>query len=793
MPRIKLLVTSAIPIIAAGLTCAVAPTAAHAQQTIVPVVPQDPTGADASQLDEIVVTAQRRGESLQDVPISVAVATGETMRQAQVTNLNDLGNRLSGVKVSKAGASDSLNIRGIGSGFNMGFEQSVATFVDGVYIPRSQATRVGFLDLERIEVLKGPQSTYFGSNAIAGALSATTRKPSQTPDGYASILYAPDDGEFDVQGAYGGPLTERLSARAALRYSGMDGYIENVRRDEMGPHNADLQARIALRYEDPEALDVSWNVDYANFDDTNSELQEILNCPPAPGYGNPGVGCLSVIASGGQDNRLDYRTTTGDSSFALESVSSTLTVQRRLAHHTLTSTTGVYDHDIRRFTDSPLLAVGGLSGITRSSGLPIDQHESFKSFSQELRLESEKGGFLEYVLGAYYDRSELQGELNFGFYFAPFAARLGGLVPATTPIAQQVTGDQDQSNRSIFGAATLNLTDRLRVNLGARYSSVHKENHRTTRVGTGNALGNIIAGGDFSPAATAAWTATVGFPAGDYPITRRTDDKFMPSINAQYDLTSDVMVYASYATGFKAGGWAIGNSRDVFGPESVKSYEAGLKASWLDRRLTTNIAVFDSRYEDLQESTTVVNAAGIIQSVIANVGEARVRGVDLDIRYRPFTGFTVAANIGYLDAEYVVYPNAPCTQLQILASPVGCTQNLAGKTKAYAPDWSGGVNASYEFGLTPGLDAKLGAWVYFSSGYYQQASIDPLFYQADYAKLDLRAAISDPNARWELSIIAKNVTDEVTASYRSVMTASNAVTASPDRPRSIAIQLSTKF
>ncbi|WP_156680791.1 TonB-dependent receptor [Sphingomonas profundi] len=752
------------------------------------------TAAETLAPDEIVVTAQRREQSLQDVPISVLVATGDSLRQSQVTELGDLGNRLSGVKVNKAGASDSLNIRGIGSGFNMGFEQSVALFVDGVYLPRSQATRAGFLDLERIEVLKGPQSTYFGSNAIAGALSATTRKPTQTLNGYASALYAFTDGEYDLQGAVGGPLSEQLSGRIAARVSGMNGYIKNRRFDEKGPNNDDVQGRVALRYETPGVLDINLKVDYAKFDDTNSELQEVLNCPPAPGYPlRPG--CASVIAAGNADNRLNYKTSTGRSQFNLESVSSALNIALTLGDHTLTSTTGFYHHRIRRFTGSPLLVNATILGLGSSSGLPITQRERFRSISQELRLESDKGGFLEYTLGAYYDDSRLNGGLSYGFYFSPFAALVPppGTIAAGTPIAERVGAIQNQANRSVFGAATLNFTKALRLNLGARYSSIRKTIARNALVGVGDDFGEIAAGRQFSPTAQAAFAGSVGFPLGEYPVTRRTDDKFMPSVNVQYDLTSSVMAFASYTTGFKAGGWAIGNSRDVFGPETVRSFEGGIKAGWFGNRLTTNVALFNSRYKGLQESTTIVTAAGVPQSVIANVGRARVRGVDFELTARPVRGFDITATVGYLDAIYLEYPNAPCTQLQLVTTPTGCRQNLSGRTKAYAPEWSGSVNANYGFDVTPDIRAKLGSWVYFSSGYYQQASIDPLFYQPNYAKLDLRAAISGPGDRWEVAVIGKNVTDRVTAAYRSVMTASNAVTAITDRARSVAVQVSTKF
>ena len=773
----------------------VAPGVAMAQ------TPQAQGAGNEASFGEIVVTAQKRAQSLQDVPVSVIVASGDLMRESQVSNLNDLGNRLSGVKVNNAGASDSLNIRGIGSGFNMGFEQSVATFLDGIYLSRSQITRGGFLDLERIEVLKGPQSTYFGSNAIAGALSAVTRKPDQMLEGYVSFLYAPSDGEYDFQAAVGGPLTGKLSGRAALRFSGMDGYIKNIRENTKGPHNSDYQGRVALRYETPGALDINWRLDYAKYDNEHSELQELLNCPPAPGYGPAGTGCLSALSPGDQDNKLDYVTGTGDSGFNMDSVMSGLDIAWTLGSHTLTSTTGYYWHDIKRFTSGGSLVA--FPTLNMPTGLALYQAEKFHSFSQELRLESDKGGLIEYMLGLYYDKSNLKGGLSAGFYFAPFWLRAQpvGIIPANTPIAQYVYADQDQSNRSAFAAATVNLTDSFRINLGARYSSIRKEAHRFVQAGIGDEIGRVVQ--DFTPAQFLSWTTSpgAGRAAGDYPITKRTDDKFMPSVNVQYDVSSDIMVYTSFSTGFKAGGWAIGQDFDIFGPETVDAYEAGIKASWFDRRLTTNITVFTSTYKDLQESTTIINSSGLNQSLISNVGKARSRGIEMEIGLRPVPGLSIFANAAYLDAKYLEYPNAPCTQLQIInfvappGSPPGttCTQDLGGSRKAYAPEWSGSVNGTYAFDVTPDLQAKLGAWVYFTAGYYQQASIDPLFYQPGYAKLDLRASIGGADERWELSVIAKNVTDKVTASYRAVHPASNAVSARTDRPRSIAIQISSKF
>lgn len=750
------------------------------------------SSATAQSMEYIVVTAQKREQSLQDVPISLLVADGEQMRDVSVTNLNDLANRLSNVRVNNAGASDSLSIRGVGSGFNMGFEQAVATFVDGVYLSRSQISRGGFLDLERIEVLKGPQSTYFGSNAIAGALSIITRKPTPEFEGYVSALFSPSDNEYDIQAAVGGPLTDELSARAALRVFGMDGFIDNLRFDFTGPRNRNMQARTALRYEKTDVLDVDLKLDYAKYDEDHAELQETVNCPEGPEFGGTSGACGAILAAGeDQDGELNYITRTGDSSFELESFNASLTAAWTLGDHTLTSTTGYYTHDLFRTT------VGGallpFPTLNTPSGLPLSQPEDFNSFSQELRFESDTGGRFEYMAGLYYDRSNLEGGVNIGFYFAPFWALVPppGVIPANSLIAQEVNGDQDQANRSIFGAVTLNVTDSLRINAGARYSSIRKEAHRTTRAGFGDNIGQVAE--DFSDAQFIAWTTTVGRPDGDYPITEFTNDKFMPSVSVQYDVTPDVMAFVSFSTGFKAGGWSIGQSQDVYGPETVNSYEGGIKASWLDRRLTTNVSVYSATYDDLQVSTTVIDPiTGIFRGVIGNVGKSRSRGVDLEIGARPADGVSFFANIGYLDAKFLEYPNGPCTILGSRTIP-GCVQDLAGARNSYAPKWSGSVNGNYAFDLTSNIVAELGAWLYFTSEFFQQANADPLTAQSAYAKLDLRAAISTADGRWELAIIAKNVTDQVTGAYRAAMPGSGAVSVRMDRPRSVAFQLSTKL
>jgi outer membrane receptor protein involved in Fe transport len=185
---------------------------------------------------EVVVTAQRREQRLQDVPVAVSVVSGESLERGNLRTLEDIGTRLPNVKITSGPLVDQINIRGVGSGQNAGFEQSGATFVDGIYRSRSRSTHAALFDVERVEVLKGPQTTFFGANAIAGAINITTRVPDNTFAANGSALYSPSDDEYNVEGGVTLPMSDTFSVRVAARLSGLNGYIDN-----------DLSGIVALR------------------------------------------------------------------------------------------------------------------------------------------------------------------------------------------------------------------------------------------------------------------------------------------------------------------------------------------------------------------------------------------------------------------------------------------------------------------------------------------------------------------------------------------------------------------
>ena len=185
--------------------------------------------AQGNVLEEVVVTAQKREQSLQDVPISVAVTSGESIEKQNLTDLGELAAQTPNIIITDAPGSDQLYIRGVGSSINGGFEQSVGTFIDGIYHGRSRYSRGVLFDVERVELLRGPQSTYFGNNAIAGALSVISRKPGHELDGYVNVLFEPDDGERSVEFALGGPVTDTFGVRVATKIYGMSGFVRDFK------------------------------------------------------------------------------------------------------------------------------------------------------------------------------------------------------------------------------------------------------------------------------------------------------------------------------------------------------------------------------------------------------------------------------------------------------------------------------------------------------------------------------------------------------------------------------------
>lgn len=754
---------------------------------------------EASSEGEIVVTARGREQRLQDVPVAVSVVSGAELERADLRSLQDVTARLPNVRINNGTNTDVLVIRGVGSGANVGFEQAVGTFVDGVYRGRSRATRAALFDLDRVEVLRGPQTTFFGHNAVAGALNIVTRKPGKDFAVNASALYEVEQGEYAVEAGVTAPLADSLSVRVAGRLSGMDGYVANPTLGRDGPRMRDAIGRVSVRFEPTANFRSDLRIDVARLRSRDAFAGEIVGCPPPVAYGGAGLACGQLLSSTTPESQFNYRASGRETYFNYDYTEAAWTNTLDFSGMTLTSITSYFQHENDakiQLIPTPNVGFGG-SGI-----LPTRNLEEYEQFSQELRLQSDAGNTVDWMVGGYYAHGELEARNRTGFHFVPFVLIVPGLttpLAPNSPVGGRPTLSQRDNVYSVFGSLTWRASDALRFNAAARYSKVDKRGNRTMTWGL---LDGELGGPDgeaFTPFPLADQLLignNRGVSMTDYPITRRSDDKFMPSVGVEYDLTGDIMAYATYSYGFKAGGYDASAQGGIYGPETVNAYELGLKGSFGSGLGTFSLAAFRSDYKDLQETTilfTGVGAAQRITAVTANAAGARVQGIEFSASVKAADWLTLNTDIGYLDAKYTDFPNASCTVLGTAQNP-NCVQDMSGKRRSYAPEWSGTISANVALPLTDSLTLRVDPSLFFSSKYFMSATADPLISQSGFAKVDMRVGIGPDNRSWELAVIARNLTNKATSSFIAPLPTSNGATiVYPDRPRSIAIAASVRF
>ena len=745
---------------------------------------------------EIVVTATGRAQRLRDVPVSVLAVTGEDLHKQAIVSLEALSIRQPAFRISQSPASDYIAIRGIGSSANIGFEQSVGTFVDGVYRGRSRDTRLALFDVDRVELLRGPQTTFFGNNTIGGALNIVTRKPGRDFGVDGEAYYSPTYGEYTAQGGVDLPINETLKLRVAVRQSGQSGYIQDSNTGQKGPHLDDTVGRVAAQWTPSSSITVDARVDVGRMRDKGVFNVELLDCPVPAAFGKSAGACGRTLAANGGnvDSTLDRNSAANPSWFNYDFVEGEVSTRIEADAHTLTLTTGYFGRQYGLLDDPvPVAAGNGGSVVGTSTALPIALTERYHQFSQELRFASRENLPISYIGGLYYQHGSLTDALYQGFYFAALGAATGGLVPATTPVAALVSVVEKSDEYSGFASATVHAVRRLTFNLAARYTLVDKHDARTSAIGS---AASVPGADNFVPLSTAAQASLygpAGVDAGNYTVPHRSDGAFLPSVGFQYDLTRDAMLYGSFSKGFKAGGFSIGTTKSSFAPEKVDAFEAGVKASLLDRRITLTLAGFHDNYSNLQETATVL-VGSTSQQIVTNAAKSVADGVEMGLTLRAAEGLTLSTNVTYLRARYEDYANAPCTTLQQAAVTGSCTQNLSGRDRAFAPRWSGNASIAYTRPMGRGLKVDAQVTPYYSSRYFVVPTADWRLSQEPFVKVDARLALARQDGLWEVAVIVRNLTDRLTASYRQVVPGSaGAIAALAEPPRSIGLQARFQF
>ncbi len=724
-------------------------------------------GADAEvALDEIVVTAQKRAERLQDVPISVQAVTGDTLQKMGVQNFENF--EVPGVRVSRGGMADTITVRGVGSGQNLGFEQSAPMYVDGIYYGRARTQRLGFLDIEQIELLKGPQPTFLGKNATAGAINIRTRRPGKELEREVEVSYEPVTDETAAFVAASIPLNDRWAMRGAARYRDSEGYLTNTITGRKEPAVNDKLARLTLVGDLTEAASVTAIGYYATNLDSGRNNQSTI-CEPnfrrdtSTAAQDPCVldlkkASFSRTPAAIEAARPDLWRDDDGGPFLndMEAYGATLQFDWELANGlSVASVTGFYQYENYQYIDTDQgVANYGVSTFT----------ENYDQASQEIRLLSARDSKLQWSVGAYFDSNDNDVVSTQSFdarellpftppAVPPQTARTPAFVIANTNgFLQDV--QESATSMAVFGDAKYDFTDAFAIRAGLRYEEVEKD-ISYKRCGT-------------LPYPTCTPVNTLPATA----MTSRKDDKFAPSATLEYRPIEDVLLYLSYKKAFKAGGFS-NNDAGPFNSEHVTAWEAGAKTRLLDNRMMLNVTLFQGEYEDLQVSSfdPVSNLF-----TTTNAASAKNKGIEAEVQFAATNQLRFALNVSYLDAVYDDFRNSPCWAGQ-LALGTGCAvnaqgsqvQDLSGVVTPYAPEWSGTAAVDYTLPVGDSYSLSLGADLFYTSEFATLTDINPRAFQEAYTKLNARIAFGGADDLWQVALVARNVTDERTAAFRNTI------------------------
>ncbi len=739
-------------------------------------------------LEEVVVTATKRASNLQDVPISVGVVTGEFMNAFDIKDMSDVQNFVPGLQVQPTFGSWAVRIRGLGSGItNLAFDSSVPIYIDDVYCGRGKCMESIFMDMERLEVARGPQGALFGKSTIAGAINAVSTRPTDEFEAEVRVGGELENGGYTTSGYVSGALTDQLRARLAVRFDDLDGYTDNI---AIGGEDGDKLTRAAR-------LGLEWDAT----DLTSFYLKLEAGESFSDGRNNQLVRPGAMTASSSDPN-AEYRgddrrsVSTGaeiEDFYDYEWSSATLSMDTELGEHSLKAVLGYWEYENEWFLD-----VDGHPEAILNTYLADEYEQS----TAELRLLSPTGQTFEYIAGVWYQDSELTtrqfSPFYPGFWQAVLPPFLHGLInPAASGMDRNFSRDSDAY--SVYGQLTWNMTDRFRAILDLRYTDEEQE-------GVGNSWPLLFTGpGTLTP--TRVTQSTFGHNTEYLFFQDRDDDSIDPSLRVQYDVNEDMMVYGVYAEGSKAGGLKAndatlgaqlvaaaadpayaqrflgvssitpaeiaagvtlqqGNGVFDFEDEEAESWELGMKTSLLDGAASLAVALFTTEFTNLQTS----NYDGT-QFIIGNAGEATVDGIEVEFGWQATDNLRLHSSISLIDAEYDDFAGAQCVEDRN-GSPANAdcdtatgTENQKGEPLERSPDMEFNLSALWESQLTDAIRLKAAASVYYSDEYFVQPTQAQYSTQDSFTKWDARVALASNDERWEVAVNGRNLGDEMTINH----------------------------
>jgi len=725
----------------------------------------------------IVVQARRQNETLQEVPVTVTAIGGETLQRFNIDQVADVTSRVPtlNVQVGGSGSGGQLSLRGVGSSnISAAFDSAVAFEYDGVVVSTMRMVQAGFFDVEQIDVLRGPQSLFFGKSATAGVLSLRSANPTSDWEVGMRANYEFEEKGYLLNGYISGPLTDTLGIRIAAQFNDIDEFqlaqpgspAVNQKRGL-----TDFIGRVTLDWQPSDMFRANLKVQYTKHENDGALGTGEVSC------GANGVADPIFLLQGGVQLPAGYNCNVTDQRYyftdAAAPLASGVPTPSKAAGRNgvpfgetdiwfgrlqfeldlsetlqLTSVTGLLN---MKAVDFESYSYGGFIPGPNGTRLPggagsSDPINNLEQYTQELRLASDFDGAFNFMLGAFYEDRTItfdtsQQGVNISFV---------GPDPATG-----FTYDWDKTHLtktealSFFGSAMIDLTEKLELSGGIRWTDEQKV--QTISVPY---VHTFLFGPTF---------VRPGFFSG--PINF-ADDNFSPEVTLKYQANEDFNVFASFKTGFKSGGIdnsalpsnslsAAAASGDfsslIFKSEEAIGGEIGFKSQWSNRDITLNMTAYQYVFKDLQVQNF---NAQTVQFITSNAGELTTKGVDMEAKWRtPVDGLTFSSNLSYLDAKYTDDFLQPGGQ--------GGTINLKGRRGSQAPEWSGNIAADWAIPLGDSLELFLSGNAAYNDGYITDETSLNDFRQPSFWLLDANVSIGHPDGNWKLSLVGQNLTDKI--------------------------------
>jgi iron complex outermembrane receptor protein len=681
-------------------------------------------------LQSVIVTAQKRAEPMQKTPVAINTVDAKAIENQRIVAFDDLTRVAPSMTVTQNSTNSSVSLRGVGTqSVSIGVESAVSIIVDDVPVVQQLQAFANLSDVERIEVLRGPQGTLFGKNAAAGVINIVTKESSDYLSGSVQATLT-SAREKRLETSLSGPLGERAGFRLNAYRARRDGYIDNLTNGARvnGENSRGLRAR--LDWQPLADLKLRFIADYAERDGLGPNPVYLSVPAGARLFGQvdlstrldglmPGVDNFAIR----QDKDGDFKSTQGTFSVA---------ANWKLGGHTLTSITSYQDWKFDYTMDLDASDVDLLGAITRGAvhgGLVAGGPFQSTMLTQELRVASNGGGPLNYLAGLYYANADSDRAYHRG------------------PVAFLANWTAQAKNKTsaMFGQLDYKFRDDTRLVAGLR------ANHQTIGV-------------EFNDLQLAVPARYVG---------NTSENAVTGKLSLQRDLAKDVMVFGSFSTGYKGSGYDISSgfnqsrADNPAAPEKSRSHELGIKSRFLNNRLQLNATAFLTDYNDFQAQSSVIDSStGLLALRLNNVGKLRTRGVELEGAYKPNRAWLFEASAAYTDATIRTFPNANCYPGQTVGQ--GCVtsgsarvQDLAGKKLPNAPRLKGTLGTTYDFAVG---DGDLRGILNLNYQYQSKVNFDlfqnPLTVQGGYGVVNGSFALGDSNRGYKVTFFANNLFDK---------------------------------